>query len=117
MKIRPLMIIMTTICLFGMAGCSFSDKKIMDINLITNNNFRRAAKIVDKNGDTSKPEEFTYFKEKYYKKYFGSKGNTAQRSWRFYDTEGNLLFTFTDLGNNNLISITIDGKTSVYQYE
>lgn len=50
-----------------------------------------------------------------YRRYFGKKGNTAQRSFYCYAADDTLLFVITELGNRNLFQVTVNGKNVVYR--
>lgn len=52
----------------------------------------------------------------YFKKYTGETGNTAIRYIYFYDNEGNELFKMAELGNKNLVKISVDGKENIFQF-
>ena len=50
-----------------------------------------------------------------YHLYKGSLGSTRQRRFAFLDAEGNTLYTVTDVGNQNLIQVEIEGRSKTYQ--
>lgn len=57
-----------------------------------------------------------YYNKGYFKNYSGSTGNTSRRNIYFKDKDGKELFRITELGNNNLIRLSIDGKERMYQF-
>ncbi len=74
----------------------------------------RLAVRVECRSDPSEAEDYSGYLTRRYRRFNGDEGNTAQTSWDFYDGEGRLLFTLTELGNRNLIRITMDGKYKCY---
>ena len=78
----------------------------------------RSQKIYSAN-DNSK-EDMIYivdmYNDGYFKKYAGETGNTATRDIFFYDEKGSELFKMTELGNKNLVKISLDGKESIFQF-
>lgn len=54
------------------------------------------------------------FNESRFKPYSGDIGNTAHLNFTFMDTNNNILFTYTELGNNNLVEFRINGKINYY---
>lgn len=54
------------------------------------------------------------FDESRFKPYEGDLGNTAHISFTFMDANNNILFTYTELGNNNLVEFKINGKINYY---
>lgn len=57
------------------------------------------------------------YRNKKYKGFYGSKGSTANLSYICYDSNGKVIFTLVDVGNQNLIMlIKNDSKiSSLYQ--
>lgn len=54
------------------------------------------------------------FEESRFEPYLGDIGNTTHISFTFMDENNNILFNYTELGNNNLVEFKINGKTSYY---
>lgn len=50
-----------------------------------------------------------------FKEYKGSLGNTSRKTYDFYSKNGKILFSVTDVGNNDIYIIEIDNKKHIYQ--
>lgn len=87
-----------------------------DINAVTHDKDKCVFLVKDSDGNTIQTEYVMDELKKYaFKKYKGTLGNTAHRSFLFYDDADNLLFTLVDVGNSDICQIVIDGKTNTYK--
>ena len=84
---------------------------------ITGNLAPAAAGIRAEDGSPVRPEALSDYYEARYKRFRGETGNTAHFTWFFYDENGRELFSLTDLGNRNLVRVTVGGKARIYQLE
>lgn len=84
---------------------------------VTQNLSERVAFVKDKYGKIVVPERYEDTFLQSYIIWREDIGSTAHTPWKYYDKEGNLLFTFTFLGNRNLARITIGETTKTYQYK
>lgn len=50
-----------------------------------------------------------------FKEYKGSLGNTSRKTYDFYSKNGKILFSVTDVGNNDIYIVEIDNKKHIYQ--
>ena len=99
------------ILLFGMMN------KEMSLSEITGNRIDRYALARDADGNIVDVAEIIgYYNAQQYCRFYGNPGNTARRSWTFFDSSGKELFVLTDLGNRNLIQILISENIKTYRF-
>ena len=115
--IKRLILASSLTLLLSLPACCSFGSRTLSFNDITSGLYQSAAEITDKNGHPVDFSSLSGYTDKQYTRYSGKLGNTARRSFCFYDDKGKLLFTLTDLGNNDLILISIDQKDHVYQYK
>ena len=83
---------------------------------ITEGMVDRATKVLDDTGRIiEKAEIIRIYNNLSFHSYHGNKGGTAHRNWTFMDENDTILFILTDIGNRNLIQISINGREKIYQ--
>jgi len=115
---RALIIVVCVILIMGIAALIFAKNKKYSFEEITgvSKNEIESTSVDDKQGF-----DVNLFVENLcawtYTKYRGDIGSTTQTYIEFYDKDGNLLFSVTDLGNRNLMEFNVNGKTRIYMGE
>lgn len=96
---------------------AYQESQRLTIDDITNNMFSQYDHTHAKNEKSKATADSLIKKYSAYsfEPYSGSIGNTSHSTYGLYDSDDNLLFVMTFIGNNNLVQITIDGKTTTYQ--
>ena len=89
----------------------------MDFDEITGGRAANAVSVRMEDGTEARPHDYEALCGRRYRRFRGQRGYTARRTFTFFDQEGRELFTITDLGNQGLIEITIEGKSTVYQIQ
>ncbi len=106
------------LCLaIGAAVLLRRETRTLGFGEITGNLASSAAGIRAEDGSPVGPEMLSDYYEARYKRFRGETGNTAHFTWFFLDENGRELFSLTDLGNRNLIRVTVGGKARIYQVE
>ena len=99
--------ILTYICL---------NSRTMSFDQITGGKASGISFVVDGEGNAVDFSDLlSIYETVQYREYRGSEGNTARRYLTFLDADGDELFVLTDLGNRNLIEISINGGKTTYQ--
>ncbi len=113
---KLLIIIGILICLLIIIAIAISvnqPKKITSI--INKKTLDRVSYVICSNdSEVSAFAMLSDFEESRFKPYSGDIGNTAHLSFIFMDENNNILFHYTELGNNNLVEFKINGKTNYY---
>ena len=78
----------------------------------------RVGYALDNEGKPADADELMkFYGSQKYRRFHGQLGNTARRDWTFFSDNGEPLFVLTDLGNRDLIQISISGNTITYRFE
>lgn len=108
--------------LFGVVLCCAITMEIFfvkrnqkfDFNSITDNRLKDVD-VIEPSQDTDGVELFNFLKDQKFILYRGKLGNTARRHYVMYNSNRDRLFSVTDVGNQNIIVIEIEGKEETYQ--
>jgi hypothetical protein len=90
------------------------EKKITDI--IDKGTLSRVEYIKTSNGENIIDVDgvISDLKQSRFKPYKGDLGNTARLTYIYMDENNNILFRYTDMGNNGIIGININNKDYYY---
>lgn len=106
-------IVFLMIVIIGVAIMANRPKKITSI--IDNKTLNRIAYVTCSNqSEVSAQAMIIDFKESRFEPYKGDLGNTAHLNFVFMDANNNILFQYTELGNNNIVAFKINGETNYY---
>lgn len=105
--------IILIIILSILIGAKFSNKKIT--NIIDNDTLNRVTQVKCSNEITIDTNQMmSDLKQSTFKKYKGDLGSTAHITYVFMDENNNILFKYTEIGNRNIVSFSINNKTIYY---
>ena len=89
----------------------------VDFDAITRGSGASIASVLDDRDNPVDPVALrSTYALKHFSPYNGDIGNTAHRTFRCFDADGQLLFELTDMGNRNIIRIRIGDDVSTYQF-
>lgn len=105
--------IILIIILSILIGVKFSNKKIT--NIIDNDTLNRVTQVKCSNEITIDTNQMmSDLKQSTFKKYKGDLGSTTHITYVFMDENNNILFKYTEIGNRNIVSFSINNKTTYY---
>ena len=114
-------IALAALCLLALAACALFMLKRgpqpVDFDAITRGGGARIASVLDDGDSPVDPRALRdAYASRQFMPYSGDIGNTARRTFRCFDADGQLLFELTDMGNRSIIRIRIGDAVSTYQF-